>query len=231
MTSVVLAAASVDCERMAGGLLTQPANSVSSLAFVVAGVWILVRARHHNRNRDAIAIGLAAVAVGVGSVAFHAVSSSTAHWLHDATLLFLLGLVAVRHVGLRALSLSRAAPAVCIVAGAVVLGFRDSTTLVAIALVICVAASELAATWRNRARLIPPSLATMVAFGLFASWLGRDGSPLCRPDSVLQLHAVWHLVMAAATAWWANCAVFAGLTARDVDTARVAGGVAVPAPR
>jgi hypothetical protein len=231
MTPVVLAAASVDCERLGGGLLTQPVNSVSSLGFVVAGTWILVRAQRHNRNREAIAVGLAAVAVGVGSVAFHAVSSASAHWLHDTTLLFLLGLVAVRHVGLRRVSVSRAAPVVCAGGGSVVLAYPGSTTLVAVMLIVCVAASEVVATWRRRAPVIPPSLATLLAFGLFASWLGREGSPLCRPDSALQLHAVWHLVMAAATAWWTDCAIFVALTARNVETARAAESVAVPAQR
>jgi hypothetical protein len=226
MSSVVLAAASVDCERLGGGLLTQPANSVSSLAFVVAGVWILVRALRHNRNREGITVGLAAAAVGVGSVAFHAVSSAPAHWLHDTTLLFLLGLVAARHAGLRSLSVSGAAS---FAASSVVLVSPGSTTLVAVMLVLCVAASEVVATRRDGARLIPRSLAAMLAFGLFALWSGRSGSPLCRPDSAFQFHAVWHVVMAAATAWWADCAIFGALTARNVETARAAQSVAGPA--
>jgi hypothetical protein len=33
--------------------------------------------------------------------------------------------------------------------------------------------------------------------------LGRTGGPLCRPDSLLQPHALWHLLTAAAMAAWA----------------------------
>jgi hypothetical protein len=228
---VIRQLALVDCEQLRGGLLAQPVNSVFSLAFVVAGVWILVRAQRHIVDLDAITIGLAAVSVGVGSVAFHGVAGAPAHWLHDTTLLVLLGLVAAKHVGPRSISVSRAAPVVAIVAGTVALASPNSTTPIAIMLVLCVAVSEVVATRRQGARLIPRPLAAMLAFGLFASWLGRTGSVLCRPDSVMQIHAVWHLVMAAATAWWAECAILVAPSARTVETSRGAGSIVAPAQR
>jgi hypothetical protein len=42
-------------------------------------------------------------------------------------------------------------------------------------------------------------LAALAAVGFVA---GRTGSPLCDPDSLVQLHAVWHLAGAAALAIW-----------------------------
>jgi len=42
-------------------------------------------------------------------------------------------------------------------------------------------------------------LAALATAGFVA---GRTGSPLCDPDSLLQLHAVWHIAGAAALAMW-----------------------------
>jgi hypothetical protein len=42
---------------------------------------------------------------------------------------------------------------------------------------------------------------TLLAAGL-AGLAGRTGSPLCRPHSLLQGHALWHLLTAAALLQW-----------------------------
>lgn len=44
--------------------------------------------------------------------------------------------------------------------------------------------------------------AASLAGGIAAYLLGRTGSPLCRPDSWLQLHGLWHVLMAVALASW-----------------------------
>jgi hypothetical protein len=41
------------------------------------------------------------------------------------------------------------------------------------------------------------------AAGAACWWLGRSDSPWCDPDSLLQGHAAWHLLTAAALACWA----------------------------
>ncbi|MGH8978237.1 MAG: hypothetical protein ACRDV7_09205, partial [Acidimicrobiia bacterium] len=38
------------------------------------------------------------------------------------------------------------------------------------------------------------------AFAVPLQLFGRTGGPLCRPDSVLQAHAAWHVLTAAAVA-------------------------------
>ena len=40
------------------------------------------------------------------------------------------------------------------------------------------------------------------AAGAICWWAGRTGSPWCDPDSLLQGHAGWHLLTAAALAAW-----------------------------
>lgn len=203
---MIVGAAAVDCEQLRDGLLAQPANSLSSLAFVAAGIWIMVRAFRHVLNLDAIAVGLAAVATGMGSVMFHGGSEASAHWLHDTTLLVVFTLVAIRHLGRNQLSLALAAPFVAVVASAIVLAIPTSTTLVSSLLVLGVVVGGFIEWHRGESVIHMPLVATML-FGLSASWLGRKGSVLCAPESVLQPHALWHIVMAVSIVWWAETAV------------------------
>ena len=51
-------------------------------------------------------------------------------------------------------------------------------------------------------RQYAPLAAAMLAAGVAAYLLGRTGSPLCSPDSLLQLHGLWHVLMAVSLAAW-----------------------------
>jgi hypothetical protein len=75
-----------DCERLHDGLIAEPINSLSSLAYVPAGVWLW---RRGDRVR-----GSALMAVGAGSVAYHSVGGPVAHVLHDGTIVAVAGVVA-----------------------------------------------------------------------------------------------------------------------------------------
>ncbi len=71
-----------DCERIVGGMLAQPVLAVTSLAYVIVGVAVLLWAV---RVRGSLA-GVAAVtlvAVGAGSFAFHGPQPSWAGLAHD----------------------------------------------------------------------------------------------------------------------------------------------------
>jgi hypothetical protein len=63
----------------------------------------------------------------------------------------------------------------------------------------------------RRAGLAPWSRSRRAAYGLALAaavvgaacwWAGRTTSPWCDPDALLQLHAAWHLLGAAALAAW-----------------------------
>lgn len=54
-----------------------------------------------------------------------------------------------------------------------------------------------------RARVAYRSALAAAAAGAACWWLGRTTSPWCDPDSLLQGHAAWHLLAAAALAAWA----------------------------
>lgn len=77
-----------DCEEVVGGVLGQPVNSITSLAFVVAGM--IVWARGGGR---VVAVSLAAT--GVGSWLFHGPMPGYAQLAHDVTLWWLVAVVVV----------------------------------------------------------------------------------------------------------------------------------------
>jgi hypothetical protein len=94
-------AAAGDCERIRPGLVGQPANTATSLAFVAAAIPL---ARHGRRGNPAWRWVAAASALeGVGSVGYHGPGGRVAKAVHD------LGLVALA-VALPAALLNDPAP-------------------------------------------------------------------------------------------------------------------------
>jgi hypothetical protein len=157
-----------DCERLRDGLVAQPVNTASALAYVAVGAWLAGRGlRAGPGRRPLLVVGLAVGLAGIGSVDYHCPGSPAARLLHDGGLYAVVGLVAWHEVGRRLrrarLSLDRR-PA-----------YRAALA----------AAAAGAACW----------------------WLGRTASPWCDPDSLLQPHAAWHLLGAAALACWAEAAL------------------------
>jgi len=159
-----------DCERLHGGLVAQPVNTASALAYVAVGAWLVGRGLRSGaagppsqRRPGTVAFGVAVAAAGIGSVDYHGPGSPAARLLHDGGLYAVVGFVAVAEIA-RLVGRARLAPA------------RRVAYRAALA-----AAAAGAACW----------------------WLGRTQSPWCDPDSLLQGHAAWHLLGAAALACWA----------------------------
>jgi hypothetical protein len=156
-----------DCERLHDGLVAQPVNTASALAYVAVGAWLVGRGLRAGPDRGrTVAFGLVVAAAGAGSVDYHGPGSPAARILHDAGLYAVVGFVAWHDL----------------------------------------------ARWVGRGRLPPDrrrayriALAAAAA-GAACWWAGRTPSPWCDPDSLLQGHAAWHLLGAAALATWA-CAV------------------------
>ncbi len=83
-----------DCEATRPGLVGQPANTVSSLAFVVASLPIARAARR--RGRPAwMAVAVAPAVEGLGSVAYHGPGGTWSKRLHDGGLVALVGALGV----------------------------------------------------------------------------------------------------------------------------------------
>lgn len=183
-----------DCERIIEGFLAQPANALTSLAFVAVArlVW---RAR---KRVVAMALG----ATGVGSFLFHGPMPPGSQWAHDVSLAWLL--IAV---GLYATRWER-------LGGAPALGGIGA--LLAVAPVTADPAAGLAATgaiasavWRRRNVRTWAALA-LLGLGALVGRMSATGGPWCEPGALLQGHSFWHLASAAAVALWA--------TADDVAT-------------
>lgn len=181
-----------DCERCRSGPVAQPANAVSSLAYVAAAV-PLVRSRRTTTR----ALGWAAVAAGLGSVAYHGPGTTAGRYVHDAGLLALLALMAVD-------DLSRAAghdlpdAALAVVPVAAAIGAHPAVTGVAQPLAgALVGAGVVARTTRDARPVAMAGLASL-ALGGALHLLGRTSGPLCRPEAPVPAHALWHVASAAA---------------------------------
>ncbi|HEY7605217.1 MAG TPA: hypothetical protein VID07_00410 [Actinomycetes bacterium] len=164
-----MALAAGDCERLHDGLIAQPVNTASALAYVAVGAWLL--------GRRQPVFGLAVAAAGIGSLDYHGPGSPAARLLHDGGLYAVAGYVAWTEVARR---VGRARRAGTGVPWTGLAPDRRGAYLTA-----------LAAT----------------AAGAVCWWAGRTASPWCDPDSLLQPHAAWHLLTAAALAAWTLAAL------------------------
>ena len=85
-----------DCERIGQGLLAQPVNAMTSLAFVIAGAWIVYRALGAAKGRARMTLfGIAVASVGVGSVLYHGPQPAQAQTVHDGTIVIVVAGVCV----------------------------------------------------------------------------------------------------------------------------------------
>lgn len=179
-----------DCEHIRAGWLAQPANATSCLAFLAAAGWLWARLRRDGATSPEAALFCGAVAAnGVGGIAFHGPGDRASHWLHDTAL-----------VGTFATMAASRAPvgAAATAAAGVALAIRPSATNVASVVgTALVAGREARRRRRPRART---GLVLLTAAAVNAA--SRTGAPCCRPRSLLQGHALWHVLNAVALADW-----------------------------
>jgi hypothetical protein len=140
-----------DCEAVRDGLLAQPVNSLSSLAYVVAAIVVVRRDPRHG------VLALALGAVGLGSFLYHGPMPGGAGFVHDGSLVVL-------------------------------------------------AAALVHAAWRRHLRRPPIAALVVGAVAVTLYTLTRTGAALCRPESVLQGHAGWHVLTATALVLWLGSA-------------------------
>ena len=195
------------CEPLGDGLLREPISAVSSLAFVVAGIAVLLRARRATsapaRNRAVVILGALMIGVGLGSVAQHGPNPWWADLAHDlpllATLAFLgadavadligrhrqwwwwlgptLALVPLIHLAPRAGDLAQVGVAVIAIALGVARAVRRPPLR--------------RATWW--------ALGTLAVSGVTGR-LSDTGGPLCFPGGWWHGHTFWHVGASVALA-------------------------------
>lgn len=180
--------AAADCELITQGLFGQPVNSLTTLAFIAAGVIVA-------RDSRLKWIGIALAATGVGSFLFHGPMSLGSEWAHDVSLAWLV--LAIAGLGSRWERWTwLPGLAFLSVMFALLPGMADpaAVALTIAALIVIV-----------RRDVSTANLAPLVLLGAVAI-LGRLGStsgPLCNPASLWQWHGLWHIGAATAVVWWA----------------------------
>ncbi len=192
------------------------ANAVSAAGYLFAAgtlVWGTIAGR---LPRHSLVLAAAVALEGAGSILSHGAGGDGAVLVHDLALLAMVGYVAGWHFGRlgdRAVDGAVAGSVSATLVGAAAWPwYRGAGSLVAALALVTVAVSEVIARRRGAPAVwTGPLLAVAVVAGL--AWLaGRTGSPLCDPGSMLQAHAVWHLLTAYLVVAWAFRAA-----ATDVD--------------
>lgn len=214
--------ASSDCERLGGGALAQPVNTWSSLAYLLAGLWIVGLARRSPGRRAELAVfGVAVALNALGGFAFHGVQTWGARWVHDASIMAVLGFV-VAFGTARILERSsgwlfRGYAAGVAMLGVAVAVFPGAVQGLSAVLALAAGGTEVVeyrhevpalrregVTARRLARL---SVLAVLALAAAAFLVGRTDAWLCDPESGFQWHAVWHVLSAAAMALYAYGAI------------------------
>lgn len=177
----------------------QPANGVTSLAFVVSGAAILAGRRGHQGR---VPFALLVIGIGVGSFIQHGPNPSWQEYAHDLPLAGVLAFVAVDAAadltGRRLSALWWAVPTVAMVP-VVAVGPEASTAVQGALTTVAIGLNLYRARVRPELRRTLLTSLAILGTGALIGTLG-DRTALCRPDSLIQGHAVWHLL--AATALW-----------------------------
>ena len=208
LVSFITAIGESDCENIGSGMLAQPVNAVSSLAFAVFGFIVLfsMSTQQPTERVNRAIIGMLMIATGIGSVLFHGPQGPASHFLHDATILVTMAAILTMNLaGLlrwREPRVWAILGTVGVVASAVLLIWPSSTNLVGGIVVVALIAQDIALHRSGSIHTrwwIAAVAAMAVALLFFVA--GRTGSPFCDSSSLLQGHALWHIL--AATALWA----------------------------
>lgn len=195
------------CELYRDGFWGQRANSLTSLAFIVAAVAIAARGigRSTGSGRRVQHITFAALvaAVGVGSLIQHGPEPPWQAYAHDLPMAALLAFIATDAAGdllQRRVSAWWWVVPTVLVAPLVAIGWSASVIGQVLLAVAAIGLSLLRA--RARPRLRPRLLTGLGILGV-GGLIGTltERTSLCVPEGILQGHAVWH-VLAAFALWW-----------------------------
>lgn len=210
------------CEFVQGGLIREPANTVSNFGFVAAGLasayllWIGKYRDNRNpltRNPSiAILFSSLPILLGFGSIALHATETDVGGELDLLAMYLVAGFVVAyalrRHFGWGWNGFTLAFVIAVLFCEAVgqyrqpVVPVVDYAGDAAFAFLIALAVvfESLNAVQRNVKRDNRWGVGALISFLVaFTAWnFGRNGGAFCRPESWWQPHALWHLLFALA---------------------------------
>ncbi len=193
------------CEALRDSLVRQPANTWSSMAFVLAAVWIALRFRSSARVRAALpkaeaGLYMGALAlVGFGSAFYHATLTFVGQVVDVAGMYLVATFILLHRLGPRFKLPPIGTVLVFVAANAALMAAQVTTPSmrrVAFGVLLVLAlAIEWRTSRRGRAWLASGALVMILAFVIWA--LDRERL-VCDPESLLQGHALWHALGAIA---------------------------------
>lgn len=199
---MILQGAASDCETIRA-VVGQPMNVASSLAMSVFGLGLVVVARRWEdrlRRQSLMLLGGALTSTGIGSALFHGPGGTWAWIAHDVTIT---AIPLAAALGFEAERRQRPAVVLFLAAmAAAVLARWASVEAQTISVALAFVGLLFAAYRRRSLGLfnvpwLVASAGLLVAARVIFS-LSRTGSVLCQPDSLLQGHAAWHVLIALA---------------------------------
>ena len=187
-----------------------------------------------------VAYGAATAANGIGGIAYHGPGGMLSRWLHDSALLATLGLMAFADAERLAGEEGWHRGSLAVVAGAGALAAVPQVSTAAQAAAGGMLVAGEAATYlrgrrdaradgadrvgqagraggsgraagsagKPRRRYVPMVVGCGVAAATYRA--SRSGGPLCRPDSLVQGHGLWHGLTALMLWWWGREALDGG---------------------
>lgn len=188
------------CEEIRSDGIRQPANSLSSLAFVLVAAIVLFSGWKSDRVKASL-FALTLAIVGIGSALYHASLSFTGQFFDVlgmyllATLALLLSVGRVRHVS--TVTMVAAYAAINSLLAAILWVAPLYRRWIFAALLGAIIVTEM----RNRGGERRYMIQAVAVMGIaFAIWILDFTRTLCSPSSVVQGHAVWH-ILGALAAW------------------------------
>lgn len=190
----------VTCELYSDSFWGQPVTGVTSLAFVISGAAILTGRRGREGR---VPFALLVIGIGVGSFIQHGPNPWWQAWAHDLPLAGTLAFVAMDAAS--DLTGRRLSPLWWIVPSAAMvpivwLGPEFSIAGQSALATAAIGLNLLRARARPGLRRLLLTSLGILGTGALIGTLG-DRTSLCRPDSLLQGHAAWH-ILAALALWW-----------------------------
>lgn len=174
---------------------------------VGAGLLIAYAVGHRHLRAEALVFAVAVAFAGVGSFLFHGFDSDFGQWAHDVSLIMVLAVMAGvgsgRAIG-HPVHPGWSAAAAFVVGGTLLAFAPGATNALVLVLLVVIGGAEIVSRRSGRRPLFGFWLILIATIGVTALLLGRSDAPLCDPDSELQFHGLWHLLIPAIAMLWAE---------------------------
>jgi hypothetical protein len=188
------------CEELTSGMLVQPANAVSSLAFCVVGYFLF---RVHRKRDVFLLFPISAVLVGITSFLYHA-SWTFFFQVFDVSSMFMLSCLLISFNAWRLGLVSRrrlprvyALLLAISIAGMVTLKGKSGEYIFGVEIAAVAALEALLASRGAAADYADYLKALGIFLAAYAIWLLDVREIVCAPrNHFLQGHAVWHVLNA-----------------------------------